>query len=124
MKILWGTLQALGVMRELRVANFSSHPALSHILNLHLQDNAVTKLELAALEKKLKTTMDDLKTLKGAVDRGGWGKSKKQAAATEGGRRTTNLCGRIVSKQLIPRRCIIETVGSIEGWNSRSSRLS
>jgi hypothetical protein len=65
------------------VANFLSHPALSHILNLHLQDNTVTKSELAASEKKLKTTMDDLKALKGAVDRGGWGKSKKQAAAAK-----------------------------------------
>jgi hypothetical protein len=80
-KIFWGTLQALGVMRELRAANFSAHPALSHILNLHLQDNAVTKSEMIAMEKKLKTTMDDLKALKGSIDRGGWGKSKKQLAA-------------------------------------------
>jgi hypothetical protein len=77
-KIFWGTLQALGVMRELRAANFSAHPALSHILILHLQDNAVTKSEMIALEKKFKTTMDDLKLLKAAVDRGGWSKTKKQ----------------------------------------------
>jgi hypothetical protein len=30
-KLLWGTLQAIGVMRELREANFSLHPELSHI---------------------------------------------------------------------------------------------
>jgi hypothetical protein len=79
--IFWGTLQALGVMRDLRAANFSAHPALSHILNLHLQDNAVTKSEMSAMEKRLKTTIDDLKALKGSIDRGGWGKSKKQWAA-------------------------------------------
>jgi hypothetical protein len=80
-KILWGTLQALGVVRELRAANFSSHPARSHILNLHLQDNAVTKSELAAMEKTFRTTMDDLKALKGAVDCGGWEKLKTKVAA-------------------------------------------
>jgi hypothetical protein len=68
-KIFGGTLQALVVMRELRMSNFSAHPALSHILNLHLQDNAVTKSEMAAMEKKLKGVMDELKTLKSAMDR-------------------------------------------------------
>jgi hypothetical protein len=82
-KIFWGPLQALGVMRELRAANFSAHPALSHILNLHLKDNAVTKSEMIVLEKKLKTTMDDVKALKRAVNRGGWGKTKKQLAASK-----------------------------------------
>jgi hypothetical protein len=71
----------MGVMRELRAANFSAHPALSHILNLHLQDNAVTKSEMIAVEKKLKTIMDKLKALKGTVDRSGFGKSKKRVAA-------------------------------------------
>jgi hypothetical protein len=84
-KILWGTLQAVVVMRELRRVNFSGSPALSHILNLHLQDNAVTKSELAAMEKRLKATMDELKVLKSAVDRGGWAKPKKKVGGGEGG---------------------------------------
>jgi hypothetical protein len=82
-KILWGTLQALGVMRKMRAANFSAYPALSHILNLHLQDNAVTTSELIAVEKRLKTTMDDLKALKSAVDRGGLTKAKKKVGTVE-----------------------------------------
>jgi hypothetical protein len=53
-KLFWGILQALGVMRELRAANFSAHPALSHILNIHIQENAVTKSEMIAMEKRLK----------------------------------------------------------------------
>jgi hypothetical protein len=68
-KIFWGTLQALGVMRKFREANFSAHPALSHILNLHLQDNAVTKAEMAVMEKKVKDMAADLKALNSAADR-------------------------------------------------------
>jgi hypothetical protein len=41
-------------MRKFREANFSAHPALSHILNLHLQDNIVTKSELTMVTKKIK----------------------------------------------------------------------
>jgi hypothetical protein len=66
------------------MANFSSHPALSHILNLHLQDNAVTKSELAAVEKKLKGVMDELKVLKSAVDRKVGFASKKKAKSGDG----------------------------------------
>jgi hypothetical protein len=36
---------------------------------------------MIAMEKKLKTTIDDLKALQGTVDRGGFGKSKKKLAA-------------------------------------------
>jgi hypothetical protein len=92
-KLFWGTLQALGVMRELRSANFSAHPALSHILNLHLQDNAVTKAEMHAMEKRLKTTSDDLKALKAAVDWGGWGKSKKKLAAEKAAEAAAEAAG-------------------------------
>jgi hypothetical protein len=87
-KIFWGTLQALGVMRELRMANFSAHPALSQILNLHLQDNAVTKAEMASMEKRLKSVLDEVKALKSAVDRkvGFTGKKKvKVTPASDGG---------------------------------------
>jgi hypothetical protein len=81
-KIFWGTLQALVVMRELRMANSSAHHALSHILNLHLQDNAVTKSEMALMEKKMKGVMDELKTLKSAVDRKGGFAAKKKVKMT------------------------------------------
>jgi hypothetical protein len=83
-KIVWGTLQALVVMQELRMANFSAHPALSHILNLHLQDNAVTKSEMALMEKKMKGVMDELKTLKSAMDRKGGFATKKKVKIADG----------------------------------------
>jgi hypothetical protein len=83
-KIFWGTLQALVVMRELRLANFSAQPALSHILNLHLQGNAVTKSEMEAIEKEAKGVMDELKVLKSAVDWKVGFVPKKKAKGTPG----------------------------------------
>jgi hypothetical protein len=68
-KIFWGSLQAIGVMRKFKETNFSAHPALGHILNLHLQDNAVTKSEMKAALDKIKDLTADVKTLKGAADR-------------------------------------------------------
>jgi hypothetical protein len=40
-------------MEELRLAQFSAHPALSHVLNLHLQDNVVSRSRYESLEKKV-----------------------------------------------------------------------
>jgi hypothetical protein len=40
-------------MEELRLAQFSSHPALSHVLNLHLQDNVVSRSKYESLEKRV-----------------------------------------------------------------------
>jgi hypothetical protein len=48
--ILWGTLQAHRVMRDLISDNFAGHPKLSHVLNLHLQDNMVPKSQFEELE--------------------------------------------------------------------------
>jgi hypothetical protein len=76
-KLLWGTLQAIGVMRELREANFSSHPALSHILNLHLQENVVTKAEMGEMREKLKSVLDEVTKMKSAFDRAVGANKKK-----------------------------------------------
>jgi hypothetical protein len=38
-------------MNELRSAGFSAHPSLSHVLNLHLQDNITSRAKFEA--KKL-----------------------------------------------------------------------
>jgi hypothetical protein len=86
-RIFWGTLQAVTVMRKLREANLSAHPALSHILNLHLQDNSVTKSEMAGMEKRLKAILDEVKILKSATDRGvrAATAAKKKAKAAWGG---------------------------------------
>jgi hypothetical protein len=81
-KIFWGTLQALGVMRELRMAKFSAHPALSHILNLHLQDNALTKSEMTSMERRLKSVIEEVKALKSSVDRKVGFAGKKKAKGT------------------------------------------
>jgi hypothetical protein len=67
-------------MRKLREANFSAHPALSHILNLHLQDNSVSKADMAGMEKRLKAVLDEVKALKSAVDHGVAAKKKGKAA--------------------------------------------
>lgn len=40
-------------MTEIRSVGFSAHPALSHILNLHLQDNVVSRSKFEVLEWRL-----------------------------------------------------------------------
>ena len=52
-KLVWAQMQCHRVMEELRVAQFSAHPALSHVLNLHLQDNVVSRSKYEALEKRV-----------------------------------------------------------------------
>ena len=40
-------------MEDLCLIGFGVHPALSHVLNLHLQDNVVSRSKFEALEKRL-----------------------------------------------------------------------
>lgn len=40
-------------MEDLRSIDFRVHLALSHVLNLHLQDNVVSRSKFEALEKRL-----------------------------------------------------------------------
>ena len=41
--VFWGALQTHRVIQELSSEGFEAHPRLSHILNIHLRDNAVSK---------------------------------------------------------------------------------
>ena len=52
-QLVWAQLQCHRVMHELRSAGFSAHPALSHVLNLHLQDNIALRSKFEALEKRV-----------------------------------------------------------------------
>lgn len=50
---MWAQLQCHCVMTELRIVGFGTHPALGHILNLHLQDNVASHSKFEALEKRI-----------------------------------------------------------------------
>jgi hypothetical protein len=52
-QLVWAQVQCHRVMEEIRSLGFGAHPALSHVLNLHLQDNVVSRSKFEALEKKL-----------------------------------------------------------------------
>jgi hypothetical protein len=52
-QMVWAHFQCHRLMEELRLAQFSAHPALSHVLNLHLQDNVVSNSRYKSLEKKV-----------------------------------------------------------------------
>jgi hypothetical protein len=52
-QMVWAQFQCHRLMEELRLAQFSAHPALSHVLNLHLQDNVVSRSRYESLEKKV-----------------------------------------------------------------------
>jgi hypothetical protein len=67
--IVWGCLQAHRVMKEYVEYDFSAHPKCSHILNIHLQDNALMKSEASkttkaqnALIEKLTKAVTDLQS--------------------------------------------------------------
>jgi hypothetical protein len=66
--IVWGALRGLGKMREFSEARFSAHPRLSHILNLHLQNNAVMKVHFEAYKEdqdaRYKKLENDFKAFK------------------------------------------------------------
>jgi hypothetical protein len=78
--MVWGALQCLNVCRALLEANFSGHPTLSHILNLHLRDNAVMNSTLEVLTKRV-DSMDAIakgakKAAEKALNGNGGGKGK------------------------------------------------
>jgi hypothetical protein len=58
--VFWGSLQAHREMQLIMKRGMMAEPRLSHILNLHLRDNAVMKSEMAKV-------LDALRILKGKV---------------------------------------------------------
>jgi hypothetical protein len=58
--IVWGCLQAHRVMTEYSSEDFSAHLRCSHILNIHLQDNAMMKPEHDVAYTKLKDLVTGL----------------------------------------------------------------
>jgi hypothetical protein len=65
--IIWGTLQAHSVMRDMLSDGLAAYPKLSHVLKLHLQDNMVPKSRFAALEDVLIKQDVRMKTLQNSV---------------------------------------------------------
>jgi len=57
--VLWGALQTHRVMQDLASEGFEVHPRLSHILNIHLRDNAVSR---SAMDQVL-SEMADIKRI-------------------------------------------------------------
>jgi uncharacterized coiled-coil protein SlyX len=72
--MVWGALQCHSVCRQLLDSNFSGHPTLSHILNLHLRDNAVMQSSLEALIKRVERMDGDVKAAKKAAEKAFSGK--------------------------------------------------
>ena len=72
-------------MNELRSAGFSAHPSLtvSHVLNLHLQDNVTSRSKFETLEKKVGEVEKIAKEAKKLADKKGG--PNHAAAATAGG---------------------------------------
>jgi hypothetical protein len=60
--IVWGCLQAHRVMAEYLAEDFAAHPKCSHILNIHLQDNAMMKTQHDAMHTKTQLLISGLQT--------------------------------------------------------------
>jgi hypothetical protein len=67
-------------MNDLCGTGFGAHPALSHILNLHLQDNVVSRLRFEALEKRLQEVEKVAREAKKLADKRGFGPRSPAAA--------------------------------------------
>jgi hypothetical protein len=50
---MWGALQAHKKVEELTKKQFSAHPLLSHVLNLHLRQHSVRKVDHEMLAAKV-----------------------------------------------------------------------
>ena len=70
--LAWGFLQGVKLADEFVVERFSGHVILSHVLNLHLQDNALMKTEyskkMAGMETQLKDILKMAVAAKNAAD--------------------------------------------------------
>ena len=70
-RMMWGMLQAHKVQQDLLSVGFDAHPAVSHTLHVHLQNNCVTRSvfdklakQVGELEKKVKTQRSEIDVLK------------------------------------------------------------
>ena len=73
-RMVWGMMQAHVVQEEMLKLGFDAHPAVSHTLHVHLQNNCVMRSvfdKLSArvneMEKKLRTQATTIDTLKSKV---------------------------------------------------------
>jgi hypothetical protein len=66
--VLWGALQAHKKMDELTKKQFSAHPLLSHVLNLHLRQHSVRKVEHVALLNRVVLLEEEVSKAKKMAD--------------------------------------------------------
>ncbi len=56
-------------MRDMLLDSFAGYPKLSHVLNLHLQDNMVPRSKFEALEELVSKQDTKLRVLQTSVDK-------------------------------------------------------
>ena len=66
--IVWACLQAQIRMNEFLENGFAADPKLSHILNIHLQDNAVMKSTFVTLQAKVTELASSISNTKLVAD--------------------------------------------------------
>ncbi len=67
--IMWGALQAHKKMEELMKKQFSAHPLLSHVLNLHLRQHSVRSVDHCALQSRVEFLDEELTRVKAIADK-------------------------------------------------------
>jgi hypothetical protein len=84
-QLVWAQLQCHRAMAGLQGVGFSAHPALSHVLNLHLQDNVASRSKFEALEKRVGEAERIAKDAKRAAEKRAGGNNRgPQAPAAAG----------------------------------------
>lgn len=84
-RLVWAQLQCHRVRSDLQGVVFGAHPALSHVLNLHLQDNIASCSKFEALEKRVVEAECIARDAKLAAER--------RAGGTRGGPQTPPVGG-------------------------------
>lgn len=91
---MWAQIQCHRAMEDLRSIGFGAHPALSHVLNLHLQDNVVSRSKFEALEKRLLEIEKTAKEAKKLADKKAGPTRPGGGNAAQGGGGANNAANR------------------------------
>ena len=66
-RVIWALLQGSVAAKEFLTLGFSNHPVVQNVLNLHMQQNAVTKEKYTADMLSVNNTLKDLLTRVGKL---------------------------------------------------------
>jgi hypothetical protein len=87
--VMWGALIAHKKVEELTKKQFSAHPLLSHVLNLHLRQHSVRKVDHEVLTAKVNLLEKELAKVQKMADQAGTHGKQEEAVTLPGATKIT-----------------------------------